>query len=296
VTAATLAEMAVDAYTVGYAAVDAPDTLPLPDTAWWDLAAAVETVSGPGDYRLIFEQGALTAARTALHRARLRLYAKHRKLVVAAAHKALAGVNRKHLAGALVLLAGHPRTTRRDQALTTLRSAAYGLTGEPADWNQANGDAATDAATRGQAEGAASTKPGPPDPKKVTAGMAAAALAVGAVPAVGWVDRQLRRQAWQLSGVNPAQNPTAVDDNLDSLDGVGDQLEDDMHGTMSGAFASYFHTGPGTTLGLLDLVTEEDDKVCVDCEDLSEEGPYEPLTAMSLLPVHANCRCWLELA
>ena len=48
--------------------------------------------------------------------------------------------------------------------------------------------------------------------------------------------------------------------------------------------------------GLPDLVsvqTAADDKVCIDCQSLSANGPYEidDPTVSDMIPVHPNCRC-----
>jgi hypothetical protein len=284
----------LDAYTAGYALIDAPDTLPLPRSAWLDILTLDDTLT----VEEVLNRGTLTAARTALHRARLRLYSQHRVKVVAAARQALNGLSVPALTAQLILLANQPRAVRRDQAYSTLRSAAYGLTGQSATWQQANDDAASAATERGRAEAMATpTGGGTPDPKKVGA-ILAAGIGIGAVTATGWQDRQLARQAWILSATHPenADTPTApVQAALDDLDGVGDQAEDDMHATMSGAFVDYFDQGDGTTLGQYAWVTEDDDLVCPDCDDNESNGPYS-IGDLPDMPAHPNCRCWFELA
>lgn len=41
----------------------------------------------------------------------------------------------------------------------------------------------------------------------------------------------------------------------------------------------------------VDVITAGDDSVCQECEDISNEGPYDINTAESLIPAHPNCRC-----
>ena len=43
--------------------------------------------------------------------------------------------------------------------------------------------------------------------------------------------------------------------------------------------------------GKVEVLTAEDDKVCIQCEDISADGPYDLNTARSLIPAHPNCRC-----
>jgi hypothetical protein len=42
---------------------------------------------------------------------------------------------------------------------------------------------------------------------------------------------------------------------------------------------------------LVGVLTAGDDKVCQDCEDIAEGGPYEIDEARELIPAHPNCRC-----
>ena len=42
---------------------------------------------------------------------------------------------------------------------------------------------------------------------------------------------------------------------------------------------------------LVNVLTSGDDKVCDDCNDLAEDGPYDIDTAQELIPSHPNCRC-----
>lgn len=44
-------------------------------------------------------------------------------------------------------------------------------------------------------------------------------------------------------------------------------------------------------LGLVNVLTAGDDKVCFKCEGIAEEGPYDIDTARGLIPAHPNCRC-----
>jgi hypothetical protein len=44
-------------------------------------------------------------------------------------------------------------------------------------------------------------------------------------------------------------------------------------------------------LGEVDVLTAGDDEVCEDCQDISDQGPYEINEAESLIPAHPNCRC-----
>jgi hypothetical protein len=42
---------------------------------------------------------------------------------------------------------------------------------------------------------------------------------------------------------------------------------------------------------LVNVLTAGDDKVCDDCSDIAEEGPYDIDKAQELIPSHPNCRC-----
>ncbi len=42
---------------------------------------------------------------------------------------------------------------------------------------------------------------------------------------------------------------------------------------------------------LVEVSTAGDAKVCPECEDIAESGPYEIVAARMLLPAHPNCRC-----
>jgi len=42
---------------------------------------------------------------------------------------------------------------------------------------------------------------------------------------------------------------------------------------------------------LVEVLTAGDDLVCQECEDISEDGPYEISEARGLIPAHPNCRC-----
>ena len=42
---------------------------------------------------------------------------------------------------------------------------------------------------------------------------------------------------------------------------------------------------------LVNVLTAGDDRVCIDCEDIAEGGPYEINAARDLIPAHPNCRC-----
>ena len=42
---------------------------------------------------------------------------------------------------------------------------------------------------------------------------------------------------------------------------------------------------------LVNVLTAGDDKVCVDCEDIAADGPYQLSEARDLIPAHPNCRC-----
>lgn len=47
----------------------------------------------------------------------------------------------------------------------------------------------------------------------------------------------------------------------------------------------------------LNVLTAGDDRVCIICETLSEEGPYSLEEAQGLLPAHIDCRCaWVPVA
>ncbi len=45
------------------------------------------------------------------------------------------------------------------------------------------------------------------------------------------------------------------------------------------------------TKNLVEVLTAGDDRVCPQCEDISEEGPYTLDEAESLIPAHPRCRC-----
>jgi hypothetical protein len=47
----------------------------------------------------------------------------------------------------------------------------------------------------------------------------------------------------------------------------------------------------GNTAEIVEVLTAGDDLVCQECEDISEEGPYEIDEARALIPAHPNCRC-----
>lgn len=294
---AALAELVAEAFADGYATVDgAWPPPPSLDTHLGAALAAVNTVEAHHGVLLVTEAGRTVAARTVLHRARLRLYASHRKPIVTAALAALAGLPVAELARSLILLADHPRSVRRDQALSSLRSAAYGRTGEPADWVQANTDGWQAATERGYAEAAARPAPGKtPDPKTVTAGLSTAAVAIGGlIPGGGrqWVDGQLRRLAWGIAG----QHLEASDDPAGDLgdyiaDGgqIGDAAEDQMHASWSDGFTGYVTASGVDTLY---WQTEEDNLVCQACQDNEDGSPYF-LGADTIpdMPAHPNCRC-----
>jgi len=42
---------------------------------------------------------------------------------------------------------------------------------------------------------------------------------------------------------------------------------------------------------LVQVLTAGDDRVCDDCNDIAEDGPYEIEEARDLIPAHPNCRC-----
>lgn len=44
-------------------------------------------------------------------------------------------------------------------------------------------------------------------------------------------------------------------------------------------------------LGLVNVRTAGDDDVCIVCEEIAENGPYDINTARSLIPAHPHCRC-----
>ena len=43
--------------------------------------------------------------------------------------------------------------------------------------------------------------------------------------------------------------------------------------------------------GKVEVLTAGDEKVCRQCQDISEEGPYTLAEAHDLIPAHPNCRC-----
>lgn len=45
---------------------------------------------------------------------------------------------------------------------------------------------------------------------------------------------------------------------------------------------------------LVKIVTMDDDKVCVICEEAAENGPYTLEEAQGMLPLHINCRCMMQ--
>jgi hypothetical protein len=42
---------------------------------------------------------------------------------------------------------------------------------------------------------------------------------------------------------------------------------------------------------VVEVVTAGDDRVCEECQDISDNGPYSLDEAMGLIPAHPNCRC-----
>ena len=42
---------------------------------------------------------------------------------------------------------------------------------------------------------------------------------------------------------------------------------------------------------LVNVVTQNDDRVCQVCQDISDESPYTLDEARSLIPAHPRCRC-----
>lgn len=52
-------------------------------------------------------------------------------------------------------------------------------------------------------------------------------------------------------------------------------------------------TGRSRLREMAEILTAGDDDVCLQCERLSEDGPYTLATAEKLLPAHPNCRCAL---
>jgi hypothetical protein len=47
----------------------------------------------------------------------------------------------------------------------------------------------------------------------------------------------------------------------------------------------------GIESGWVNVLTAGDDDVCLECEDIADEGPYELDEAEILIPAHPNCRC-----
>lgn len=286
------------AYALGWATVDDPDTFPIGEAGRAGLhaaAAAAETLDGHPDLiALVAEAGRHGAAWQALHRARLRLYNKHAKLIVAAAAGLLAVLDRPALAANLLLAADQPRRIRAQQAAASLTAAAAGTPGLTAAWQEANDQAATAAAVRGRAEAAASPHNGkPPQPKTVTAGLPAAAAALGTLT-VGpqWRTGQINRQAWDLSGLDltAADNPQdLVNGSLDTLDGVAAAAEDQMHAQLGDSFVNYIQA---SGIDLLYWQTEEDSRVCPACFGNEDASPYLVGTdSIPEMPAHPSCRC-----
>jgi hypothetical protein len=51
------------------------------------------------------------------------------------------------------------------------------------------------------------------------------------------------------------------------------------------------HTHDAVNRNLVQVLTAGDDDVCITCEDISDDGPYDIATARTLIPAHPNCRC-----
>lgn len=45
---------------------------------------------------------------------------------------------------------------------------------------------------------------------------------------------------------------------------------------------------------LVKILTREDELVCEKCQEVSEHGPYTLEEAQKILPVHPNCRCFID--
>lgn len=274
------------AWAAGYALCDHPDAYP----------ATARPTAG----RHLAETGRKAAFTTALHRSRMRLYSNQRAHVLRAARPYLAQVKAGDLLTVLALLAAHDRPTRQAQAVTTITGAVH-RHGPPAAWDDANTAAHNATAARGWAEAdAAPSAGGPADPHHVDHVLPAAAAATAIAMAGGsdWTRQQISRLAWQLSpdkilaGSNPELSIAQV---LADPTAVGDSAEDLMHGTYGSAFVAWFNTGDGTSLGQIEWVTAEDDRVCDICDDNESGGPYPP-DGVPDFPAHPLCRCSLELA
>ena len=43
--------------------------------------------------------------------------------------------------------------------------------------------------------------------------------------------------------------------------------------------------------GFVNVLTAGDELVCIECQDISEQGPYALDEAEGMIPAHPNCRC-----
>lgn len=287
----------LDAFAAGYASIPLDDIWPIPPGVRLRARAAVETGATPV---LIAEAGQQAAHTVALHRARIRLYDDHAALIATAAAPYLAKVDPKHLAYLLALLAGHPRSVRRDQAVTTITGAIYS-TAHPADWDDANTAAFRAVTARGYAEAdSAPDGGGAANPIDVHHGLAAAGAVVAGVATAGpdWTRQQIRRLAWDLSAqqyVDPDDGTERIGQTVNSGDSIRNAAGDLMHGALSSAFVAGIMAGNAMngTQRLVSWVTMEDDRVCQACSDNEDGGPYPP-DGVPDCPAHPDCRCGTE--
>lgn len=293
-----------EAWATGYATVPAENTLPLTGhgraKAQATIEAAAQLSSIPDPIGLLVEAGAAAAAATANHRARLRLYAAHRKDILAAALPLLAHVDTETLAMHLDRIAQYGRPVRYAFALTTLRATVFGPGSDTDPWTAALGEAKNAAVRRGRAEAAASPGPGKPPPPSKVATILRTGQADGQsidleqpeTADVGDIDRGLARLAWDLSPRTLIDSPnpdTAVSDVVTSGKSIGDEAEDAMHAWLGGGYKKWLIDHQITEMF---WQSADDDRTCPTCIALEDGSPYNPADPdLPEMPAHPTCRC-----
>ena len=292
---------AEQAWIIGWANVNDPDLGYVPMTEATHLARRAAASVEDAPLAWVAETAEQTARRLTLHRARIRLYHKHAKLIVAAMAGLINRVDLDHLITSLLFagITGPDKQGRRDQVHATLLNSIGPIRRLVDAANMAAYIAAT---ARGLAEAEASLTPGPPDPTAVTAALAATAATVStieaSVHATDWTNWELSRQAWDSSASDliapnsPQQTHRNIKDSLTGLAGVHASAQDLMHGALTAGFVTGIAVSASGS-GLVSFQTEEDDKVCPACDAAAANGPYQPNSAPQP-PLHPNCRCSLE--
>jgi len=281
-------------FIAGYASVDDDLIFPLSDHTRSALEAAV-SLGGPAD--LIYEAGRRQATRTALHRARGRLYDRQKPAIVAAVGGLM--VDSKNLAVQLALIADRPRATRKAQALTTLRQHLYQQPQAHDAWAQANSQAYRAAVGRGRAEAKATPAGGgPADP--AVAGRLTRTEAVNvdgneaAAAGYQWIDQQLSGLAGDLANMDlPSADDLAkeIQTAVNAAEGPQWWAEEQMVGAWAKSLVDGLtDTNPDRRLYWW---TSEDDRVCPTCDAIEGNNPYTEATIPGC-PDHPGCRCDIE--